>query len=277
MARGNRPGHRRFGLIRQLPSGRYQASYLGPDGRRRPAPQTFQRKRDAEQWLSVAESELLRDEWTDPERGEVRVAEFGEQWINEHKISRRTREEYESLFRHHLLPYLGEMALTDVTTDRVRAWRVALLRDGRSEDRTVKAYRLLRAIMNTAVDDGRIKRNPCRIKGAGQHRTPERPIASVVQVYRLADLVPARFRVLVLAAALTGLRWGELIALRRCDLDLERRIVHVYRRLAETRAGEMEPGPTKSAAGARSIALPPVLVDELRAHLDEFAQPGPRA
>jgi integrase len=77
--------------------------------------------------------------------------------------------------------------------------------------------------------------------------------------------VPARFRVLVLAAALTGLRWGELIALRRCDVDLERRIVHVYRRLAETRAVEMEAGPTKSAAGARSIALPPVLVD---------AQPG---
>jgi hypothetical protein len=56
--------------------------------------------------------------------------------------------------------------------------------------------------MDTAADDGRIKRNPCRIKGAGQHLTPERPTATVAQVYRLASLVPSRFRVLVPAAAL---------------------------------------------------------------------------
>ena len=152
------------------------------------------------------------------------------------------------------------MEIGRLTTDRVRSWRAALLRDGRSEDRTAKAYRLLRAILNTATDDGRIKRNPCRIKGAGQHRTPERPTATVAQVYRLADLVPGRYRVLVLAAALTGLRWGELIAIRRCDLDLEGRVVHVYRRIAQTQRGQMVPGPTKSMAGVRSIALPDVLV-----------------
>jgi hypothetical protein len=73
-----------------------------------------------------------------------------------------------------LVPYLGGMMLADLTTDRVREWRAARLRDRWSEDRTAKAYRLLRAIMNTAVDDGRIKRNPCRVEGAGQHRTPER-------------------------------------------------------------------------------------------------------
>jgi integrase len=93
-------------------------------------------------------------------------------------------------------------------------------------------------------------------------------------VYRLADLMPPRYRVLVLAAATTGLRWGELIALRRCDLDLSARVVHVYRRIAQTRRGEMLARPTKSVAGARSVALPAVLVDELRTHLDEYAQDG---
>jgi integrase len=128
--------------------------------------------------------------------------------------------------------------------------------------------------MNTAADDGRIKRNPCRIKGAGQHRTPERPTANVAQVYRLAGLVPERYRVLVLAAAMTGLRWGELVALRRCDLDLDARCVHVYRRIAQTRRGEMIVGPTKSVAGARTVALPDVLIDELRRHLVSFAERG---
>lgn len=206
MARGNRVGHRRFGLIRALPSGRFQASYLGPDGRRRPAPNTFERKKDAERWLSLAESELLQGEWTDPTLGKVALREFGGQWINEHKMGQRTREEYESLFRLHVAPYLGDVEIGQLSTEQVRTWRSSLLRDGRSEDRVAKAYRLLRAIMNTSADDGRIKRNPCRIRGAGQHRTPERPTATVTQVYRLAELVPPRFRVLVLAAALTGLR-----------------------------------------------------------------------
>ena len=80
------------------------------------------------------------------------------------------------------------------------------------------------------------------VKGAGQYRTPERP-ATVSQVFCLAELVPARFRVLVLAAAMAGLRWAELIALRRCDLDLAGRAVHVYRRIAKTRRGEMVAGP----------------------------------
>lgn len=57
-------------------------------------------------------------------------------------------------------------------------------------------------------------------------------------------------------------------------MDLLGSVVHVYRRLAETRRGEMLAGPTKSVAGARSVALPAVLVDELRTHLDTHAEPG---
>ena len=57
-----------------------------------------------------------------------------------------------------------------------------------------KADRLLRAILNTAVDDGLIRRNPCRIKGAGDEHSPERPVLSVAQVFALADAVGPRYR-----------------------------------------------------------------------------------
>jgi hypothetical protein len=117
--------NRRFGLIRKLPSGRFQASYLAPDGRRRPAPEAFARKKDAERWLLMAESELVQGEWTDPDLGTVTVREFGERWISEHKLSQRTREEYDSLFRHHVQPYLGAMEIGQIITDRVRSWRAA--------------------------------------------------------------------------------------------------------------------------------------------------------
>jgi len=271
----SRKGRRRFGWVRKLPSGRFQASYLGPDDIRRPAPNTFSRKTDAEQWLSLVEGELIRGDWSDPEFGCVPFREFGGRWLKEHRISRRTREEYDSLWRHHVESFLGHLELSDISTGTIRTWRSTLLAKGRSEDRTAKAYRLVRAILNTAVDDGRIKRNPCRIKGAGEYRTAERPTASIAQVYSLAEQMPKRFRVLVLAAAFTGLRWGELIALRRCDIDLASGVIHVRRRLAQLSRGGMQSGAPKSVAGVRNVAIPAFLVEELDVHISEYADAGP--
>jgi integrase len=87
--------------------------------------------------------------------------------------------------------------------------------------------------------------------------------------------MPARYRVLVLAAAFTGLRWGELIALRRCDIDLGSGVLYVRRRLAQLSRGGMREGPPKSAAGVRNVALPAFLNDDLRAHVKEYAGDGP--
>lgn len=66
----------------------------------------------------------------------------------------------------HIEPHLGRVALGDLTPARVRRWRTDLLNDGISATMVAKAYRLLRAILMTAVDDGTIARNPCRIRGA---------------------------------------------------------------------------------------------------------------
>jgi integrase len=87
--------------------------------------------------------------------------------------------------------------------------------------------------------------------------------------------MPTRFRALVLAAAFTGLRWGELIALRRCDVDLRVGVLHVRRRLAQLSTGGMQAGPPKSEAGVRTVALPTFLAAELRTHVAEYAADGP--
>jgi integrase len=86
-----------------------------------------------------------------------------------------------------------------------------------------KAYRPLKAIFDTAADDELIRRNPCRIKGAEQENSPERPVLTVPQVYALADAADERYRALVLLAAFTSLRWGELAARRRSDIDIRAR------------------------------------------------------
>jgi integrase len=266
---------RRFGNVRKRGSGRYQARYVGPDGISRTAPGTFATERDAQRWLTVVESEILRRAWTPPEAGEVELGEYGERWISERKLAPRTRELYEDHFRLHIRPTLGHHMLGSIRPATVRAWRKRLLDAGVTEPQAVKAYCLLRAILNTAVkDDGFIRDNPCRMKGYDTYHVPERPVGAIDQVYRLAAEVPARFRSLILLAALSGLRWGELAALRRCDVDLDRSTVRVPRKLAALRRG-MEFGPPKSQAGNRVVALPAAAVAELRTHLRDFVATDP--
>jgi integrase len=109
----------------------------------------------------------------------------------------------------------------NITEARVRRWRRKNLLDtGVGPVTVAKAYRLLKAILNTAVGDGLIRRNPCQIKGAGQERSPERPVLTMRQVFDLADAFDSRHRTLVLLAVFCSLRWGELAALRRRHLDL---------------------------------------------------------
>jgi integrase len=128
--------------------------------------------------------------------------------------------------------------------------------------------------MNTAVDDGLIKRNPCRIKGAGSEDSPERPVLSVAQVYALADTVGLRYRALILLATFSSLRWGELAALRLEDIDLDACTVRVTRQLNKPGAAPLF-GPPKSRAGRRVVAFANLIVPGLRKHLDALLSGAP--
>jgi integrase len=115
-------------------------------------------------------------------------------------------------------------------------------------------------------EDELLKANPCRIKGFDQIHTPERPVPTLGQVRALAEEMPARFYALILLAAYSGLRWGELAALRRCDVDLDASTVRVHRKLISVR-GRLEFGPPKSEAGKRTVTLPRAAVEVLRHHV----------
>lgn len=269
----NKPGRRQFGYVRTLKSGRVQASYLGPDGIRRFAPNTFPDETTANQWLTLRQADLIRGEWNDPDLGRILFGNYAESWIEEHELSPRTRELYKALLRLHVDPFLGRKELAKIGPETVRKWRKDLQEGGRSADAVAKAYRLVRAIFTTAVDDERIKRNPCRIKGADMAARAERPIASVRQVYALAEVIGPRFRAFILAAAFTGLRWGELIALRRMDVDLDEATISVQRSIAELSGGRLVVKRPKSDAGLRTVPIPAVLVEELRAHMVAHVEP----
>jgi hypothetical protein len=190
----NKEGHRRFGNVRRLPSGRYQARYLGPDGRLRSHPQTFDRKGDAERALSIVEAQMIAGEWTDPQRGKVKLGGYARDWVTQRPGLRvRTVDFYRWLLAKHIEPYLGEVPIAKLSTQVIREWRAGLLAQGVSAMTTAKAYRLLRAVLTTAVEEDKIlPRNPCRIRGAGSEQAPERPVLTVTQVFDLADVVGRR-------------------------------------------------------------------------------------
>jgi integrase len=300
MAKGNKPGHRRFGNVRRLPSGRYQASYLGPDGRRRNAPETFERKNDAERALVIIEAQMASGSWADPERGKMTLGDYASVWIAERPGLRpRTMDLYRWLLKKHIAPYLGGVPVGK---------------------------------MSAVDEDNMLVRNPCRIKGAGDEDASERPVLTVRQVFDLAERVgrrpvgnirgvpdgyrlrfsrngqkrtspewyatrqeaaralwkmaddgradcthDRRFYALVLLATFASLRWGEATALRRGDVDLEAGTVRIRAAYVERSTGEMLLGPPKSKAGRRVVGIPAAIIPDLAAHLAIYSKDEPGA
>jgi integrase len=272
----NRKGRRRtFGAVRKLPSGRYQARYPGPDGIMRPAPDTFESARDADAWLAEKQTEVRRGDWQDPDAGAVNFQEYAIQWVKERRLSPTTDELYRRLLRLHILPTFGNLDLDEITAPRVRSWRSERLDSTRAETTVAKSYRLLKAVMETAVEDELIRRNPCRMRGAGKETAAERPVATVDQVDALAQAIGSRWRLMVYLAAYGPLRPEEQAELRRRDVDLDTLAVRVRQAAPELTTGKRAEGPTKSEAGKRLVVLPAFVRIELRRHLDWYAEKGP--
>jgi Phage integrase, N-terminal SAM-like domain len=169
----NKRGHRRFGNVRHLQSGRYQIRYRGPDGRMRTGTETYERKGDAERALTLIEAQLLSREWTDPVGGKIKLRDYAQRWLAHRAgLRARTIELYSWLLRTHIAPYLGGVPIGNITPELVREWRATLLGSGVSASAAAKAYRLLRAVLMTAAEDRIIPRNPCRIKGGATRSHP---------------------------------------------------------------------------------------------------------
>ncbi|MFB7636801.1 tyrosine-type recombinase/integrase [Streptomyces sp. NPDC056149] len=265
---------REFGTVRRLPSGRWQARYWAPDGSRRTAPETFETKTDAQTWLTLTQADIERKHWIDPDAGAVNFEVYALKWVDERGLSATTDELYRRLLRLHILPTFGSMDLDEIAPPGVRTWRAERLQ-ATGATTVAKSYRLLKAIMETAADDELIRRNPCRIKGAGTEKAKERPTATVEQVDALADAMGPRWRLMVYFGAYGPMRPEEQAALRRSDITLEPLAAEVTEAAPELCTGRRVEGDTKSAAGVRTIYLPGFLYIEVKRHLDWFAEKGP--
>jgi len=282
MAKRQRRG---WGHIRKLPSrrtpgrGRWQASYIGRDNQRHIAPHTFGDRVSAERWL--AEERRLRDseEWTTPAQRDAQrwtpgetLAEFGTRWIAERNVKPRTRALYESQFSGHIVPDLGDVPVRHLTAERVRGWYARL--GSEHPRRNSQVYGLLHAIVGTAVKDGALATNPCQIERAmNTTRKREPTILLVPELAALADSdkMPEQYKPLVLLAAWCGLRWGEVIELRRRDVGAGCEVLTVARAVTHHGGCRID---TPKSGKARTVVVPPHIRAVVKHHLDAHVGPG---
>ncbi len=277
-----RSTRRSFGRLRQFRSGRWKASYTGPDGRLYEAPHTFGAKVDAEAWLTDRRREIDRELWSPPATAEQKTAkrkaaikfgEYSNKWL-EHRTVKgrplrpRTKAHYRKLLDDHIVSTFGNKPLRDITTAAVNTWYAKTLPD--HPTMRSHTYSLLSTILDTARSpDQLIESNPCQIRGAGSTERKIRPRpATLEQLEIIVGEMPDNLKLMILLAAWAALRFGELVELRRDDIGVEEQVIRVRRAAVRVDHGWHE-GEPKSEAGARDVAIPPHLIPAVTDHLAE--------
>jgi integrase len=263
----------RVASITKRPDGKWRARHRGPDGRERA--RHFARKTDAERWLATQGADVARGEWVDPALGRMTFGDWAQRWEAGLSDLRPTTKALNlGVLANHLLPRFGGWSLAQITTSDVKAMVADDLARGYSNSAVRRHVIVLRTILDAAVVEGRIKRNPCQ----GVKLPPEssRPMRFLEpgEVAQLGDAIrPAHYRTLIFTAAYVGLRWGELAGLRVERVDPLRRTIQVVEQLVEV-GGKVEFGPPKTKAGRRTVTMPATVAEMLGEHM---ASPAVRA
>lgn len=173
------------------------------------------------------------------------------------------------------MPTFGKKPVDRITRPEVRAWH-ASLNKATPRART-KAYALLRAIINSAVDDELITASPVHIRGAGAAavRRPVEP-ATPAEIQVMADNMPPRLSAALMIAAWCALRYGEIAELRRKDIDVTSHQIKVRRAVTFPPGGAVV-GPPKSDAGVRDVSIPPHVWPIIEEHLETYVRPAPNS
>ncbi len=249
----------------------YLARYRGPD--RREVSKAFARKVDAQRWLDTQAVDVLRGEWVDPRSGSISFEEWASHVLDSRRsVKESTRVRDESVVRNLVLPHFGKLSLAKLTPEHFDRWITDLTADGLAPATIGKAYQLASMILDQAVRRRRLNRSPAQLRSVELPKAARKEMRTLqpAQVEALTAAVAPRFRVLILTAAYTGARWGELVALDRFALDVNGRALTVSRSLSDVR-GELSFTTPKTDASRRRISLPSFLVAELVEHVGRYS------
>jgi integrase len=283
-----------FGSVYKLPSGNWRARYTGRDGIRHSAPVTFGTKGAAKKWLEEEGKLYESEEWTSPKAREAerrrkleleKINTFGafcEEFLSDGHLRPSTAQEYRRTLTKRVLPTFADRPLESITRHDLRAWHKAQPKSTPSAN--AAAYRYFRAVLNAAADDELM--DPIRgIKSASKAKPTRAPIlATLDQLDVIEEAMPEPMRLIITLAYSSGLRQGELLELRRKDIDTKAGTITVRRAVSKNRIPD-DPGvcpggcgrvigDPKTDAGKRIVHLPESVLSALRAHLLKHAAKG---
>ena len=257
----------------------WRAHWRDPSGKQRN--RSFDRKVDAQAFLTSVEQSKLVGSYIDPGRANTTVGALADQWLaGKVGLKPTTRALYESVIHVHVRPRWGTTPLAKVTHGDVQAW-VADLASRLSPGHTRKVFGVLSGILALSVRDRRIPSSPADGIELPRVRERRRKYLTASQVEQLAiaaaalpsgrprrstDSAFAQYRLVVLVLAYCGLRWSEVAGLKVGRIDLTKRRLQVAEAVTEVDGARLVWGTPKTHE-ARSVPIPAFVLDDLARHM----------
>ncbi|MEM9405869.1 MAG: site-specific integrase [Acidobacteriota bacterium] len=254
------------GTYKRTGKPRWVARYRGPDRVERQ--RAFRTKTEAQAWLNERKAEMTLGDWIAPELGRRTFESLAEEWLELHTGKPSTIAGYRSVLRKHLYPRFGKQKVNTITGPQVSKLVAEIVASGARPNTATNVLNVAKGVMRHGVAAGALRTSPVAGLAAPKSHKREMEFASAAEVAAIADRV-GEHSTLIFTAAYTGLRAGELYALRIGDLDFLRGRIHVRRAQTEV-SGRIEVGTPKSGR-ERTVSIPPFLRDMLTAHVARVA------
>jgi integrase len=243
---------------------RWRARYVDADGRE--VAKGFDRKADAQLWLDNQTLTIVTGTYVAPGAGTVTVGQMHDQWLTmQGHIKETTRATRASAWNTHVRDEWQGKSVADVRTSEVKAWIGTLAAEGAAAPTIENALGVLRMVLAVAVEDRRIPRNPCDGVKTPPRNHSHRAYLTYRQVDELASMM-GRNGLIVRFLAYTGLRFGEMAAVKVQSFDMLNRRVNVRESVTEV-SGKLVWSNTKNHE-RRSVPFPRFLAEELAAQME---------
>jgi integrase len=253
-------------------TGSWQARYRDPSGRQRAKTFSGQgAKKKAEAFLDKTRDQVRSGAFVDLDRGQITISEWYPKWQASKRHGETTKEVAQSVWTNHVQAHFGDWRLTAIGHLDVEEWVVKLT--GVVGPATIeKALKMLDGMLAVAVRDRRIAYNPCdgvkTPKAPAKHPDDLMP-PSYDQLAQIRSHVPEHYHPFLIVAEETGLRWGEIVNLRRCFVDFEAGTIQVRETIIHVGGLPKRKAYPKSSAGSRTVPLSARAASALKGHLEK--------
>lgn len=249
---------------------RYRVRYLDLSGAERSRSFPDRQKGAAEAFLHEIENDKNKGTYLDPTAGRMTFRQFAENWLAAQTFNESTRDSVEVRLRIHVYPYFGDTELRAIGPSTIQGWVRQLQQRGLAETYRRTIFANASGIFTAAIDDERIRRNPCAARSVTRPRGEYPKITpwTVERVAAVREALGERYRLALSVGAGCGLRQGEAFGLSLDDIDFDAQILHVVRQVKLMR-GRFVFAPPKHGK-VREVPLPDAVADAVQAHVTSF-------